>query len=106
MFDLSDYKTTSRLSPHINAGASARLNLQPLVASLTGEAGQAFEYGWRTTDVAENKAGRPMPPPMSEFDHQFARQEAIDSMLADQGRPQRRVHSPEFSKNATSMVSG
>lgn len=61
VIDLTDYKTASRLSPHINAGASARLNLQPLVTSLTGEAGQAFAHGWRTTDVAENKAGRPMP---------------------------------------------
>ncbi len=61
MIDLSDYKTTSRLSPHINAGASARLNLQPLVTSLTGEAGQAFAHGWRTTDAAENRAGRPLP---------------------------------------------
>lgn len=61
VIDLTDYKTASRMSPHINAGASARLNLQPLVTSLTGEAGQAFAHGWRTTDVAENKAGRPMP---------------------------------------------
>lgn len=61
MTDLTDYKTASRLSPYINAGASARLSLQPLVTSLTGEAGQAFAHGWRTTDVAENKAGRPMP---------------------------------------------
>lgn len=82
MIDLSDYKTSSRLSPHINAGASARLNLQPMVTSLTGEAGQAFAHGWRTTDLAENRAGRPMPRHMSEFE----RQEAIDSMLAAQDR--------------------
>ncbi len=63
MFDLSDYKTTSRLSPHINAGASARLNLQPMVSDLAGEAHAAFCHGWRTTNEAENRAGRTMPPP-------------------------------------------
>ena len=81
MIDLTDYKTASRLSPHINAGASARLSLQPLVTALTGEAGQAFAHGWRTTDVAENRAGRPMPRPMSEYE----RQEAIGAMLGEAG---------------------
>lgn len=59
--DLSDYKTASRLSPHINAGASARLNLQPMVSALSGDAHLAFCHGWRTTDEAENRSGRPMP---------------------------------------------
>jgi hypothetical protein len=61
MTDLTDYKTASRLSPHINAGASARLNLQPMASDLSGEAHAAFCHGWRTTDEAENRAGRPMP---------------------------------------------
>lgn len=61
--NLDDYKTASRLSPHINAGASARLNLQPMVSDLSGEAHAAFCHGWRTTNEAENRAGRTMPPP-------------------------------------------
>lgn len=60
VIDLTSYKTASRLSPHINAGASARLNLQPMVSDLSGEAHAAFCHGWRTTDEAENRAGRPM----------------------------------------------
>lgn len=59
--NLDDYKTASRLSPHINAGASARLNLQPMVSDLSGEAHAAFCHGWRTTDEAENRAGRTIP---------------------------------------------
>lgn len=62
MTDLTDYKTASRLSPSINAGASARLNLQPMVSDLSGEAHAAFCHGWRSTDDAENRAGRTMPP--------------------------------------------
>lgn len=61
MIDMTSYKTSSRLSPHINAGASARLNLQPMVSDLSGEAHAAFCHGWRTTNEAENRAGRPMP---------------------------------------------
>lgn len=59
---LTSYKAMSRLSPHINAGASARLNLQPMVSDLSGEAHAAFCHGWRSTDEAENRAGRTMPP--------------------------------------------
>lgn len=58
VIDLTSYKTASRLSPHINAGASARLNRQPMVSDLSGEAHAAFCHGWRTTDEAENRAGR------------------------------------------------
>lgn len=63
MIDLSNYKTASRLSPHINAGASARLNQQPMVSNLSGEAHAAFCHGWWLTDQAEKRAGRTMPPP-------------------------------------------
>ena len=61
VIDVTSYKAMSRLSPHINAGASARLNLQPMASGLTGEADEAFCYGWRTTDASENRAGRVMP---------------------------------------------
>lgn len=57
---MTSYKAMSRLSPHINAGASARLNLQPMVSDLSGEAHAAFCHGWRSTDEAENRAGRTM----------------------------------------------
>jgi hypothetical protein len=61
MTQFHDYKTQSRLSPSINAGASARLSLKPMISDLSGEAHAAFCHGWRTTDEAENLAGRPMP---------------------------------------------
>lgn len=64
--DPRDYKTASRLSPQINAGASARLNGQPLVTDLTGEEAEAFAHGWRTTDEAETRAGRPLRPGSNE----------------------------------------
>lgn len=60
VIDVTSYKAMSRLSPHINAGASARLNLQPMVSDLSGEAHAAFCHGWRSTDEAENRAGRTM----------------------------------------------
>lgn len=61
MSQFHDFKTESRLSPHINAGASARLNMKPMVSDLSGEAHAAFCHGWRNTDESECQAGRPMP---------------------------------------------
>lgn len=77
--DVTSYKAMSRLSPHINAGASARLNLQPMVSDLSGEAHAAFCHGWRSTDEAENRAGRFMPL-------------AEDELLAMAAAAQRRAH--------------
>lgn len=64
MTDFTDMKTASQWSPRINAGCDDRLRGKPM-AECAGEewlsdARMAYEYGWTTTDEAENKAGRSM----------------------------------------------
>jgi len=98
MTEFTDLKAVSANAWHINAGASARLNLQPMVSELSGEAHAAFCHGWSSTDEAENRAGRTMPVGCSVCgkDHP----EAFCPVTEYVGR------ADPFYKDATSMVGG
>lgn len=62
VIDTSDLKLMSRLSPHVNAGYSARLSHVPHTANPeVGESGEAWIHGWGLADTDEFHAGRPSP---------------------------------------------
>lgn len=65
MTDFTDMKTASQWSPIINLGCADRLNGREMRSGMTDPTCHAaYAYGWKTTDEAENKAGRPMPAKM------------------------------------------